>query len=178
VLVEELRITLSTVVRLLPVRLGRAQSLKCYNATYQRFIAQDPIGFAGGDADLYGYVGNDPVRHRDETGKGFWTGIAVGAACAAYIGYSYYSNWAELNKLGQESEQLGEEIDDLSHQQNSCNNAEKQAQLEQQIEPLEQQLNNVHEQYTATHFADSFTDEATFAACLIATRLAFLSPLP
>jgi RHS repeat-associated protein len=149
-----------------------------YSATYQRFVAQDPIGFAGGDANLYGYVGNDPVIHRDETGKLFWTGIAVMAACAAYIGYSYYSNWAELNKLGQESVQLGQEINKLKRQQNSCNNAEKQAQLEQQIEPLEQQLYNVQGQYAALHFADSFTDEATFAGCAIATRVAFMSPLP
>ena len=149
-----------------------------YSPTFQRFIAQDPIGFGGGDADLYGYVGNDPVSHRDETGKGFWTGIAVGAACAAYVGYSYYSNLAELNKLGQEKEQIGQEINNLRQQQNSCNDAEKQAQLEQQIEPLEQQFQNLAQQYAAAHAADSFGDEAKIAACVLATRLAGLSPLP
>jgi len=107
-----------------------------YSPTYQRFVAQDPIGFAGGDANLYGYVGNDPINHRDETGKLFWTGVAVGAACVAYVGYRYSSNLAELNKLGQEKQQIGQEINKLRQQQNSCDDAEKQAELEQQIERL------------------------------------------
>jgi len=39
-----------------------------YSPTFQRFIAQDPIGFSGGDVNLYGYVGGDPVMFRDPTG--------------------------------------------------------------------------------------------------------------
>jgi len=38
-----------------------------YSPTYQRFIAQDPIGFAGG-VNSYAYVGDDPVDFRDPTG--------------------------------------------------------------------------------------------------------------
>ena len=33
-----------------------------------RFIQQDPIGFAGGDLNVYAYVGNNPVLFRDELG--------------------------------------------------------------------------------------------------------------
>ncbi|MDF1615822.1 RHS repeat-associated core domain-containing protein, partial [Desulfurivibrio dismutans] len=33
-----------------------------------RFISQDPIGFAGGDVNLYGYVLNDPVNWIDPWG--------------------------------------------------------------------------------------------------------------
>ncbi|MGH7842060.1 MAG: RHS repeat-associated core domain-containing protein [Candidatus Binataceae bacterium] len=29
---------------------------RCYSPTYQRFIAQDPIGFGGRDPNLYAYV--------------------------------------------------------------------------------------------------------------------------
>lgn len=39
-----------------------------YSPTLQRFIAQDPIGFAGGDANLYGYVRNSPVNLIDPLG--------------------------------------------------------------------------------------------------------------
>ena len=39
-----------------------------YSSTYQRFIAQDPIGFAGGDANLYAYVSNDPANPIDPLG--------------------------------------------------------------------------------------------------------------
>jgi len=40
-----------------------------YSPTFQRFIAQDPIGFAGGNANLYVYAKNNPLRFRDPYGR-------------------------------------------------------------------------------------------------------------
>jgi len=39
-----------------------------YNPAFQRFISQDPIGFGGGDSNLYGYVGNQPTEYVDPSG--------------------------------------------------------------------------------------------------------------
>jgi RHS repeat-associated protein len=39
-----------------------------YSPTFQRFIAQDPIGFTGGDVNLYGYSTEDPVDNVDSSG--------------------------------------------------------------------------------------------------------------
>jgi RHS repeat-associated protein len=39
-----------------------------YSPTFQRFIAQDPIGLAGGDPSLYGYVRQAPTNITDPTG--------------------------------------------------------------------------------------------------------------
>lgn len=36
-----------------------------------RFISKDPIGFRGGDVNLYGYVQNNPINFMDPTGL-FW----------------------------------------------------------------------------------------------------------
>ena len=39
-----------------------------YDPTIGRWTAKDPIDFAGGEANLYGYVGNDPVNWVDPEG--------------------------------------------------------------------------------------------------------------
>jgi len=39
-----------------------------YDPTQGRFLTKDPIGFAGGDVNLYAYVGNNPVNWVDPSG--------------------------------------------------------------------------------------------------------------
>jgi RHS repeat-associated protein len=39
-----------------------------YDSNLQRFTAEDPIGFAGGETNLYGYVHNDPINQVDPWG--------------------------------------------------------------------------------------------------------------
>lgn len=39
-----------------------------YDPKLGRFISEDPIGFAGGDVNLYGYVRNMPLWYRDPRG--------------------------------------------------------------------------------------------------------------
>jgi RHS repeat-associated protein len=39
-----------------------------YDPKVGRFISEDPIGFRGGDVNLYGYVENNPVNHSDPLG--------------------------------------------------------------------------------------------------------------
>jgi RHS repeat-associated protein len=41
-----------------------------YDPSTGRWTAKDPIGFAGGDTNLYGYVLNDPVNSLDSSGLG------------------------------------------------------------------------------------------------------------
>jgi RHS repeat-associated protein len=55
-----------------------------YDASTGRWLSKDPILFAGGDTNLYGYVANDPVNWTDPTGKCplCAVGIAVGGGAA------------------------------------------------------------------------------------------------
>jgi RHS repeat-associated protein len=46
-----------------------------YSPTFGRFLTEDPIGLAGGDANLYGYVGNAPIVESDSTGLFDWPPI-------------------------------------------------------------------------------------------------------
>ena len=39
-----------------------------YDPSVGRFLSEDPIGFAGGDANLYRYVGNSPTNFTDPSG--------------------------------------------------------------------------------------------------------------
>src|SRR5690606_23243231 len=43
-----------------------------YDGRIGRWIQKDPIGFDGGDTNLYGYVLNDPVNLVDPKGKNPW----------------------------------------------------------------------------------------------------------
>ena len=41
-----------------------------YSPTFQRFVAQDPLDFAGGDFNLYPYVLDNPANGTDPSGRG------------------------------------------------------------------------------------------------------------
>lgn len=71
-----------------------------YSPTLQRFVSQDPIGFAGGDPNIYAYVGNDAVNRPDP--EGLWT-AAVGWTFGGGAGW------------GGGSITLGFAIDDSGH---------------------------------------------------------------
>jgi RHS repeat-associated protein len=43
-----------------------------YHPHLQRFVSEDPIEFAGGDVNLYAYVGNDPGNFIDPFGLRWW----------------------------------------------------------------------------------------------------------
>ncbi|MBK7707793.1 MAG: RHS domain-containing protein [Acidobacteria bacterium] len=53
-----------------------------YDSNLGRFISEDPIGFAGGDVNLYGYVWNQPLKYRDPVGT---TGEEVAIASGAVL---------------------------------------------------------------------------------------------
>jgi RHS repeat-associated protein len=54
---------------------GRYSWARYYHPQLQRFIAEDPIGFEGGDVNLYAYVANNPLRWTDPLG------LRTGSVC-------------------------------------------------------------------------------------------------
>jgi RHS repeat-associated protein len=68
-----------------------------YDPNVGRFISEDPIGFEGGDVNLYAYAGNNPVMMIDPSGKAaFWYHFADGYRAGSAMGRST----SESLKLG------------------------------------------------------------------------------
>ena len=57
-----------------------------YDAEIGRWTSKDPIKFAGGDTNLYGYVLNDPVNWVDPWGLNPGVGAVVGCSVAGPVG--------------------------------------------------------------------------------------------
>ena len=53
-----------------------------YHPGLHRFISEDPIGFAGGDPNLYAYVHNNPTNFRDPSGNLVPAAVVGGVLCA------------------------------------------------------------------------------------------------
>jgi len=81
-----------------------------YDARFGRWVSKDPILFRGGQANIYAYVGNDPVNLIDPTGLwgagllgqvGLEAGIvAAGAAAQGSGGIGYFSGTGYGGFLG------------------------------------------------------------------------------
>lgn len=69
-----------------------------YDGNLGRFISEDPIGFAGGDVNLYGYVGNKPLNFFDP------------------FGLDEYSMMERLGNQQPDNRTISEKLDDLQMQ--------------------------------------------------------------
>jgi len=104
-----------------------------YDPDVGRWTAKDPILFAGGDTDLYGYCLNDPVNWVDPEGTilryvgGFFSGYAVGHFLSDL--YDWSPVFTELDR--QEAY--------IRRQLNNCASIEEQAILQPALERVVRQ---------------------------------------
>jgi len=150
-----------------------------YDSALGRWTAKDPLRFGGGLADLYSYVGSDPVNRRDPNGKNWWVWAAAAAACAGYDLYDFYKTQRDLARIEDEGNRIREEIRRLrsEHDQrpvNECrqggydpNDVQDLFDL-QRIKELEVELENNALAYTKGQIMDYGWNAAVFFACIAA----------
>jgi len=63
-----------------------------YNPQIGRFISEDPVGFAGGDINLYRYVYDNPTNFTDP--EGLWVVQAIGTGLGA--GFAAWQNYGDF----------------------------------------------------------------------------------
>ena len=96
-----------------------------YDPSLERFLGEDPIGFASKDFNFYRYTLNNPAYFRDPYGHWAWLLYPL----AAYLFYDAISDWADhLNKS-----------DDLCDANTPINTPEDYLKY---IERVQEQLNN------------------------------------
>ena len=103
---------------------------RTYDPTTGRFISRDPIGFAGGDANLQRYVGNSPTNATDPSGLMGFAETPLGAGLGAFgnglynmgvgvghtawdfgaipydlLGTTFHTNWTPRSYYGTATEQ-------------------------------------------------------------------------
>lgn len=108
-------------------------------------MSKDPILFAGGDTNLYGYVLQDPVNLIDRTGKN-WGRVVVGALAAICFGldfYDMYDTAKDLRELDGEIASTKNKIAELESQMDSGQNCPNDA--DEQIAGLEQNFLNLQQ---------------------------------
>ncbi len=65
-----------------------------YSPTFQRFVAQDPIGFRGVTANLYAYVNQDPISAVDPLGlSGYFLRFFVDVGAGFEVGTNPDGTW-------------------------------------------------------------------------------------
>jgi len=86
-----------------------------YDPRTGRWTARDPIGFAGGDTNLYAYVGGDPINFVDPTGLSPGTYVCV-RPVQGPIGFAYYHTyyWANGRSWATGFGEPSEDYDDES----------------------------------------------------------------
>ena len=88
-----------------------------YDPESGRWTARDPIGFAGGDTNLYGYVLNDPINLVDPDGR-----IGIGAvATIVATGYAIYKGYQYFTEAGAAMDRQNERNQKLVNMVNGDN---------------------------------------------------------
>lgn len=101
-----------------------------YDPELGRWTTKDPIGFAGGDTNLYGYVWNDPINLIDPEGKNAQFGEVAASFLLSYLLASNLDalqrniekklrEWDEAYKMRQRELEMNKAVENMLNERSS-----------------------------------------------------------
>jgi RHS repeat-associated protein len=98
-----------------------------YDPKVGRWTAKDPIDFDGGDANLYGYIWNDPINSAEPSGLVCGTGTCVLVGfCLARTGKAAYDAYRAARAIARAVAMANEIGDDDANSGNAAGSAAEQ----------------------------------------------------
>jgi uncharacterized protein RhaS with RHS repeats len=119
-----------------------------YSPRLQRFISEDPIGFLGGDANVYAYVGEDPVSRRDPSGLHLGSVVA----CSVVNAMKQLSDFSsDLYALNESTRMTRDMLDRVKSEISQCpsKDTERLGKLRNIQDQLNRQLTKSLRNFTA-----------------------------
>jgi hypothetical protein len=137
-------------------------------------MTKDPIRFAGGDTNLYGYVVQDPINNTDPSGNG---PVSAGA-CALAVGYGLGSSVSKSMLASGQITALTDQINGFKqaiekNQMSNCPNADTESSLQKSLNSATNQLVKLQAQGANT-VSDIIGSGAKFGLCLALIPIPFL----
>lgn len=130
-----------------------------FDSTTGQFISEDPIGFVGGQTDLYGYVGNSPNRFSDPSGLIPWReGWKELMKVAKDKGKNYLPDDAkqwlnknteqtlqnELDRTDSHLKKLHEKREKLEEELKTCKNKNRRKEIDRQLKNLQNDIKSAN----------------------------------
>ena len=135
-----------------------------YNPVTGRWMQKDPIGFEGGDTNLYRYINNDPVNFTDP--KGTVSPASITACFVAFALGETFDLTSNIRKQVSLQEEFETKINALENDRKSCSNTSSQSQKEKQ------KLLDEFQRKSLGNIAEVFTPgaggKAALGACIVA----------
>ena len=121
-----------------------------------RWLSPDPIGFGGGDSNLYGYVFNNPINLTDPTGEGP-IGCLVGGAAGGL-----FDIYKAIQEALEDAKRTEERLGNLRGQ--ACDNPDEA--LEKDIKRLEE-LRKVQQRFIIRAIRANLTGVGTIVGTIV-----------
>jgi len=142
-----------------------------------RFAQADPIGFAGGDVNLYRYVQNASISQTDPSGNGPIAAGIVAGVCSAINAYGVYSALDAVASLGKQLAAIYAQNASLREKAQTCSR-EDQGAIASQMAANNIAAAELAKMQAQLQLSTSVSGIGIEALCMAAGAAAFLGPTP